>query len=89
MTTVAFELRAHSAGWRPELRIGGEIAAVREGSTWPIVAAVVGPSGPPGTGGQQVYVQSATPTFDSVGIWVQTGLAPGGTGFTLWFEDGL
>lgn len=47
-----------------------------------------GGGGGPGT--QEVYVQSNQPTFDAgqVALWVQTGMAPNGTGFTLWFEDG-
>lgn len=37
----------------------------------------------------QVYVQDTDPGMTGPGIWIQTGLAPGGTGFTFWFEDGL
>ena len=37
----------------------------------------------------QVYVQDTNPGLTGPGIWIQTGLAPGGTGFTWWFEDGL
>lgn len=41
------------------------------------------------SGAQQVYVQPTNPNMTEPGIWIQTGLAPGGTGFTFWFEDGL
>jgi hypothetical protein len=34
-------------------------------------------------------VQDTDPGLTAPGIWIQTGLAPGGTGFTFWFEDGL
>jgi hypothetical protein len=36
-----------------------------------------------------VYVQATDPGLTGPGLWIQTGLAPGGTGFTFWFEDGL
>lgn len=42
-----------------------------------------------GAGSQEVYVQDTDPGLTGPGIWIQTGLAPGGTGFTWWFEDGL
>jgi hypothetical protein len=42
-----------------------------------------------GSGTQQVYVQTTNPGLTGPGIWIETGLAPGGTGFTFWFEDGL
>lgn len=37
----------------------------------------------------QVYVQNTDPGMTGPGIWIQTGLAPSGAGFTFWFEDGL
>jgi len=36
-----------------------------------------------------VAVQNTDPGLTGPGIWIETGLAPGGTGFTFWFEDGL
>ena len=44
---------------------------------------------PDGGGGQQVFVQPAQPAAAGPYLWVQTGLAPNGSGFTFWFEDGL
>jgi hypothetical protein len=37
-----------------------------------------------------VFVQPTQPSViaNTEYVWIQTGLAPGGTGFTLWFEDG-
>lgn len=37
----------------------------------------------------QIYVQGTDPGMTEPGVWIQTGLAPGGAGFTFWFEDGL
>lgn len=37
----------------------------------------------------QIYVQDTDPGMTGPGVWIQTGLAPGGAGFTFWFEDGL
>lgn len=43
-----------------------------------------------GGGSQQVYVQDDPPVVPAgvPYLWWETGLAPGGTGFTLWFSDG-
>jgi len=48
-----------------------------------------GEPGADGTGTTQVYVQTTDPALSEPGIWIETGLAPGGTGFSVWFEDGL
>jgi hypothetical protein len=37
---------------------------------------------------EETYVGPTAPTFTSTGIWIQTGLGPGGTDYTIWFEDG-
>jgi hypothetical protein len=42
-----------------------------------------------GGGATQVYVQDTNPSMTTPGIWIETGVGPGGTGFTFWFEDGL
>lgn len=42
-----------------------------------------------GGGSTQVYVQDTDPGLTGPGVWIQTGLAPDGAGFTFWFEDGL
>lgn len=51
-----------------------------------IIAAegVQGPAGP-----EQVFVQPDAPSAAGPYLWIETGLAPGGAGFTFWFEDGL
>lgn len=49
--------------------------------------AWVTPSG--GAGAQEVFVQPNTPSAAGPYLWIQTGLAPAGAGFTFWFEDGL
>jgi hypothetical protein len=59
---------------------GGPTNFLRADGTW---------AEPAGGGSTQVYVQDTDPGMTSSGIWIQTGLAPGGTGFTFWFEDGL
>lgn len=40
---------------------------------------------------KNIYVQANAPTFDAgqVGLWIQTGMGPNGTDWTVWFEDGL
>lgn len=35
-----------------------------------------------------VVVGNTNPNLTGPGLWIQTGLGPGGTGFTFWFEDG-
>jgi hypothetical protein len=58
-----------------------------------IVISSVGVQGPAGGGGgggsQEVYVQATQPVAPGPWLWIETGLAPGGTGFTFWFEDGV
>jgi hypothetical protein len=53
------------------------------------ITPVALPASGSGSGAQQVFVQPSAPTAAGPFIWVQTGLAPAGAGFTFWFEDGL
>lgn len=40
-------------------------------------------------GAQEVFVQPLPPSSPGPFLWIQTGLAPNGNGFTFWFEDGV
>ena len=60
------------------------VTAARSGAQGP-----TGPQGEQGIAGEQsVYVQPTQPTgLTRDYLWVQTGLGPTGTDWTLWFED--
>lgn len=38
-------------------------------------------------GSAPTFIGPDAPAYVGVHLWVQTGLAPGGAGFTLWIED--
>lgn len=78
----------------PRIIISGEGApsvTIADRPEQRIVISAEGVQGPAadGGGGQQVFVQPDAPTATGPYVWFQTGLAPSGDGFTLWFEDGL
>lgn len=52
------------------------------------IQGIQGPPGPPGSGGGNVAVQATNPALAAPGLWIQTGLGPGGTDMTFWVEDG-
>lgn len=71
-------------GATTELRVTGPgVVASRNGSETVLNFA--------GGGGaaQRFFVQPTQPVASAPYLWVQTGLAPGGNGFTFWFEDGV
>jgi hypothetical protein len=69
---------------------GSTILIEPDNATPTIVIAAEGVQGPGGGGGgQQVFVQPDAPTAPGPYIWIETGLAPAGAGFTFWFEDGI
>lgn len=68
----------------------GTSVTLAAASTAGDVYQVVVKGGFKGDTAQNLFVQSTAPNFSGqVGIWIQTGLGVGGTGFTFWFEDGL
>jgi hypothetical protein len=71
---------AGAAGEVPEAPTDGQQYA-RKNAGWVVVTG--------GSGTPEVYVQDTDPGLTNPGIWIQTGLGPGGLGFTFWFEDGL
>lgn len=77
---VGVKSRAAAAGAVAVIEMGVEGRPGRDGADG---------QGGGGAAAQQVFVQPDAPTADGPFIWIQTGLAPAGAGFTFWFEDGL
>lgn len=52
-----------------------------------LTIGIQGPAGAPGP--QNLFIQPEAPiTSQATYLWIQTGLGVGGTGITLWLEDG-
>lgn len=52
------------------------------------VSVIAPGAGGSGSGSQNLFIQPDAPVTTGNYMWVQTGLDPGGAGFTIWFEDG-
>ncbi len=65
-----------------------ERVVVTEPTTVVRISEAPGPRGIPGP--DRLFIGPAAPVTDlTEWMWVQTGLGPDGTGFTIWLEDGL
>lgn len=75
-------IRIVPSGGRP-----GQVLGKRSSRDWDV--QWVTPEPGTGDGAREVFVQPDEPQVPGPFIWVQTGLGVDGSGFTIWFEDGV